>query len=142
MAEDFFGFLSDARGQGMTIRTPDFVRLADAFARGEGGQLRNLFAEPVVIDTKLRRIVPKTLAQKLYLQLILRHPIVFGIGPAGTGKTYLAMAAGISALLGNEVQRLVLTRPAVEAGRGSRLPARRPAGENTSLSAPDLRRPA
>jgi len=116
VAEDFFAFLSEARGQGMTIRTPDFVRLADAFAKGEGRELRTLFAEPVVIDTKLRRIVPKTLAQKLYLQSILRHPIVFGIGPAGTGKTYLAMAAGVSALMNNEVQRLVLTRPAVEAG--------------------------
>jgi len=116
VAEDFFGFLSTARGQGMTIRTPDFIRLVDAFARGEGRELRALFAEPVVIATKLRSIVPKTVAQKLYLQSMLRHPIVFGIGPAGTGKTYLAMAAGVSALLRNEVQRLILTRPAVEAG--------------------------
>jgi phosphate starvation-inducible PhoH-like protein len=60
--------------------------------------------------------VPKTLGQKLYLQSMLAHPVVFGIGPAGTGKTYLAMAAAVNALLQNQVERIILTRPAVEAG--------------------------
>ncbi len=116
LAESLFGFLNDARGQGMNIRTPDFHRIADTFARGEGDQLRALLAEPLVIATNRRSIVPKTLGQKLYLQSMLKHPVVFGIGPAGTGKTYLAVAAAVSALLKNEVQRLILTRPAVEAG--------------------------
>jgi phosphate starvation-inducible PhoH-like protein len=61
-------------------------------------------------------VVPKTIGQKEYLQSVLKKPIVFGIGPAGTGKTYLAMAAAVSALLNHEVKRIVLTRPAVEAG--------------------------
>ena len=116
LAESLFIFLHAARDQGMTIRTPDFHRIADTFARGEGDQLRALLAEPLVIATNRRSIVPKTLAQKLYLQSMLKHPVVFGIGPAGTGKTYLAVAAAVSALLKNEVQRLILTRPAVEAG--------------------------
>jgi phosphate starvation-inducible PhoH-like protein len=116
LAESLFNFLNDARGQGMTIRTPDFHRIADTFARGEGDQLRALLAEPLVIATNRKTIVPKTLGQKLYLQSMLKHPVVFGIGPAGTGKTYLAMAAAVSALLQNEVQRIILTRPAVEAG--------------------------
>jgi phosphate starvation-inducible PhoH-like protein len=116
LAEDFFGFLDAARGQGMTIRSPDFARLADSFARGEGAQLRALLQQPLIITTNRRSIVPKTLAQKLYLQSMLKQPIVFGIGPAGTGKTYLAVAAAVSALLRNEVQRIILTRPAVEAG--------------------------
>ena len=111
-----FEFLNDARSQGMTIRTPDFHRITDAFARGEGAQLRTLLEEPLVIATNRRTIIPKTLGQKLYLQSMLAHPIVFGIGPAGTGKTYLAMAAAVSALLRNEVERIILTRPAVEAG--------------------------
>jgi phosphate starvation-inducible PhoH-like protein len=111
-----FTFLTDARNQGMTIRTPDFFRITDAFGRGEGAQLRELFAEPVVIATNRKTIVPKTLGQKLYLQSMLVHPVVFGIGPAGTGKTYLAMAAAVSALLKNQVERIILTRPAVEAG--------------------------
>jgi phosphate starvation-inducible PhoH-like protein len=116
VAEDFFSFLDAARGQGMTIRSPDFARMADSFARGEGAQLRALLEQPLVITTNRRSIVPKTLSQKLYLQSMLKQPIVFGIGPAGTGKTYLAVAAAVSALLRNEVQRIILTRPAVEAG--------------------------
>jgi phosphate starvation-inducible PhoH-like protein len=115
-AEALFGLLNDARTQGMTIRTPDFHRITDAFARGEGDQLRELFTEPLVIATHRKSIVPKTLGQKLYLQSMLAHPIVVGIGPAGTGKTYLAMAAAVSALLKNQVERIILTRPAVEAG--------------------------
>ena len=116
VAEDFFAFLNAVRNQGMTIRTPDFARLVDSFARGEGQGLRAMHDEPLVITTERRTIVPKTLAQKLYLQAVLKETIVFGIGPAGTGKTYLAVAAAVSALLNNEVERIILTRPAVEAG--------------------------
>ena len=116
VAEALFGFLDKARSQGMTIRTPDFHRIADAFARGEGAQLQTLMEQPLVIATNRKTIVPKTLGQKLYLQSMLEHPVVFGIGPAGTGKTYLAMAAAVNALLKNQVERVILTRPAVEAG--------------------------
>ena len=111
-----FGFLNDARTQGVAIRTPDFHRFVDTIARGEIDRLKALFGEPLVISTQRKTIVPKTLGQKLYLQSIQKNPVVFGIGPAGTGKTYLAMAAAISALLKTEVQRVILTRPAVEAG--------------------------
>ena len=116
LAVDFFNFLHAARGQGLAIRTPDFIRILESFARGEGADLKALYAAPLVIATNRKTIVPKTLGQKLYLQSILKNPVVFGIGPAGTGKTYLAMAAAVSALLKNEVQRIILTRPAVEAG--------------------------
>jgi phosphate starvation-inducible PhoH-like protein len=115
-AEEMFRFLDEARAQGMAIRTPDFVRIVETFARGEGAMLRELVADPLVIATNRKSIVPKTLGQKLYLQSMLRHAVVFGIGPAGTGKTYLAVAAAVRALLKNEVHRIILTRPAVEAG--------------------------
>ena len=115
-AEALFGFLNEARSQGLVIRTPDFHRFVDTVARGDGELLRSLFKEPLVIQTNRKSVVPKTLGQKLYLQSILENPIVFGIGPAGTGKTYLAMAAAVSALLKNKVERIILTRPAVEAG--------------------------
>jgi len=113
----FFQLLNEGRTQGLALRGPDFARLLETYA-GEGGadRLRALFSEPLVIATNRKTVVPKTIGQKLYLQAIQRNPIVFGIGPAGTGKTYLAMAAAISALLRNQVQRIVLTRPAVEAG--------------------------
>lgn len=115
-AESLFSFLDKARAQGMTIRTPDFHRITDTFARGEGAQLQSILDQPLVIATNRKTIVPKTLGQKLYLQSMLAHPIVVGIGPAGTGKTYLAMAAAVNALLKNQVERVILTRPAVEAG--------------------------
>jgi phosphate starvation-inducible PhoH-like protein len=114
--EDFFAFLSEGRHQGLTVRNQEFGQLLEGFARGEGPQIRKLFSEPLVIATNRKSIVPKTAGQKLYLQSIQKSPVVFGIGPAGTGKTYLAVAAAISALLKNQVQRIVLTRPAVEAG--------------------------
>jgi len=114
--EGFFNFLKDARGQGVALRGPDFARVAEGFGRGEGEQLRELIAQAFIITTNRKSIAPKTLGQKLYLQAIQNNPIVFGIGPAGTGKTYLAMAAAVSALLKHQVERLILTRPAVEAG--------------------------
>jgi len=116
-AETFFQLLNEGRAQGLVLRSADFVRLLDTFsAEGGADRLRALFSEPLVIATNKKKVVPKTVGQKLYLQAIQKSPVVFGIGPAGTGKTYLAMAAAISALLRNQVQRIVLTRPAVEAG--------------------------
>ena len=114
--EALFGFLNEARTQGVQIRTTDFTRFVEMVAHGESDQLRELFGKPLVVATNRKTIVPKTLGQKLYLQSIQTHPLVFGIGPAGTGKTYLAMAAAVSALLKNQVQRIILPRPAVEAG--------------------------
>jgi phosphate starvation-inducible protein PhoH and related proteins len=114
--EGFFNFLNDGRQQGLALRNSDFTQLLDGFVRGGGAEMRSLFAEPLVIATNRRSIVPRTIGQKLYLQAMQKNPIVFGIGPAGTGKTYLAVAAAISAVLKNQVQRVVLTRPAVEAG--------------------------
>ncbi|KUP95210.1 PhoH family protein [Thermobifida cellulosilytica] len=69
-----------------------------------------------ILSARGRTIRPKTLNQKRYVDAIDRHTIVFGIGPAGTGKTYLAMAKAVKALQAKEVNRIILTRPAVEAG--------------------------
>ena len=70
----------------------------------------------VILEHRGRRIRPKTVNQKAYVDAIRSNTITFGIGPAGTGKTYLAMAMATSALLSGEVARIILTRPAVEAG--------------------------
>ncbi len=150
--EDFFNFLNEGRTQGLNLRTPDFLHLLDGFARGDGPKLKSLFAEPLVIATNRKSIVPKTMGQKLYLQSIQQNSVVFGIGPAGTGKTYLAMAAAVSALLKNQVERIILARPAVEAGealgflpgdlREKILPYMRPLYDamNDMLSAEDVAR--
>jgi phosphate starvation-inducible PhoH-like protein len=78
--------------------------------------LKSIFLDAVFISALKRRISPKSLNQKNYLQAIRNFDMVFGIGPAGTGKTYLAMAMAVAALINNECSRIVLTRPAVEAG--------------------------
>lgn len=72
-----------------------------------------------ILSSRGRTIRPKTLNQKRYVDAIDKHTIVFGIGPAGTGKTYLAMAKAVQALQSKQVSRIILTRPAVEAGSGS-----------------------
>jgi phosphate starvation-inducible PhoH-like protein len=79
-------------------------------------RLADVFLDTVCVSTRKRIIAPKSIAQKVYIESIRRHDIVFGIGPAGTGKTYLAMAMAVSAFVNKEVNRIVLTRPAVEAG--------------------------
>ena len=78
--------------------------------------LEKIFLDTVFISSKKHIITPKSIAQKLYIDLIRGFDIVFAIGPAGTGKTYLAMAMAVSALLDKKVNRIVLARPAVEAG--------------------------
>ncbi len=79
-------------------------------------QLKNVFLDTVFITSKKQAITPKSQAQKNYIDAMRQHDIVFGIGPAGTGKTYLAMAMAVSALSNRIVDRIILTRPAVEAG--------------------------
>ena len=96
--------------------TPDAVRHSVAMLTGTGNESP---AEVLTLDILSRRgktIRPKTLNQKRYVDAIDAHTIVFGIGPAGTGKTYLAMAKAVNALQTKQVSRIILTRPAVEAG--------------------------
>jgi phosphate starvation-inducible PhoH-like protein len=79
-------------------------------------QLQEIFLDTIYIASSKRVITPKSVVQKAYIDAIRQHDIVIGIGPAGTGKTYLAMAMGISELAKNAFSRIILTRPAVEAG--------------------------
>ena len=78
--------------------------------------LKNIFMDTVFITSKKRQITPKSLSQKAYIDAIRANDMVFGIGPAGTGKTYLAMAMAVESLSKNKCSRIILTRPAVEAG--------------------------
>jgi phosphate starvation-inducible PhoH-like protein len=78
--------------------------------------LKDIFLDTVYITSQKRPIAPKGLAQKDYIDAMRKYDIVFGIGPAGTGKTYLAMAMAVSSLTKGEVNRIILARPAVEAG--------------------------
>jgi phosphate starvation-inducible PhoH-like protein len=115
-AVQFFEVLDAARSQGIQIRQSDFVHLMDASFKGGAVALRQVFQSADPIRLKRRTVVPKTVNQKHYLDALRRHELVFGVGPAGTGKTYLAMAHALSELLAGRVEKLILTRPAVEAG--------------------------
>ena len=96
---------------------PSDVDFALRILSGDGSaHLEEIFLDTVFIASKKRVITPKSQAQKQYIDAIRQHDIVIGIGPAGTGKTYLAMAMAVAALIKQEVDRIVLTRPAVEAG--------------------------
>jgi len=91
----------------------DAVRL---ISRDRGANLEALFADTIIIPTKKRPIIPRSPAQKVYLQVIRDNDIVLSIGPAGTGKTYLACAMAVKMLLKQQFKRIILARPAVEAG--------------------------
>jgi len=85
-------------------------------SRDRSAKLKDIFLDTIYITANKRVVTPKSVAQKAYIEAIRNYDIVFGIGPAGTGKTYLAMAMALSELVRNNVARMILTRPAVEAG--------------------------
>jgi phosphate starvation-inducible PhoH-like protein len=89
---------------------------AELLKRNPAVDLNRIYDEVVLENYKGRKIKAKTMGQKLYLESIKNRDIVFSIGPAGTGKTYLAMVMAVKSLLNNEINRIVLTRPAIEAG--------------------------
>lgn len=99
------------------LKATDVQRAARILLHAPDTDLTALFLEKIVISGSTRKsIAPKTLAQKQYVEQIRQLDMVFGVGPAGTGKTYLAMAMGVYFLVRKEFKRIVLTRPAVEAG--------------------------
>jgi phosphate starvation-inducible protein PhoH and related proteins len=115
-AATLFEILEKGRRNGLRITSGDFVNTLRTVLAGRADEMREVFAESMVIQLKRKSIIPKTINQKRYLQSIQSSEIVFGVGPAGTGKTYLAVAAALDALAKDKVERIILTRPAVEAG--------------------------
>ena len=89
------------------------IRLAKA---GEAEALRSLFSDTIIVTARGRNVRAKTLGQRRYVQAIRKNAVTFGIGPAGTGKTYLAVVMAVAFLRARKVHRIILTRPAVEAG--------------------------
>lgn len=115
-AEKFFAILRSARKQGIRIGNADFGNMLARAAKGKLDEIAEVFANPIVVNLKRKSIVPKNISQKKYLNFIKDNDIVVGVGPAGTGKTYLAIAAALKLLQDKIVEKVILTRPAVEAG--------------------------
>lgn len=110
--EELYGLLSE----GYPLYPSDVNHAIQILSGNFKARLRDIFLDSVYVTSKKRVITPKSLAQKEYIDAIRTYDIVFGIGPAGTGKTYLAMATAVAALNSGEINRVILVRPAVEAG--------------------------
>jgi phosphate starvation-inducible PhoH-like protein len=116
LVERLLGEAAELLAGGLELAPTDIVRGLDATRADASVRLRDLFEDVVLVTARRRPIRAKTIAQRRYVQAIRSHDLTFGIGPAGTGKTYLAMAMAVRALLDKQVRRIVLARPAVEAG--------------------------
>jgi phosphate starvation-inducible PhoH-like protein len=110
--EQLYGF---AR-RGKALGSDDVVRAVKVLRADASAELAPIFSDTVLVPRAGRPITPKGLAQKQYVDAVRGNDIVFAAGPAGTGKTYLAMALAVRGLLDKQIKRIVLTRPAVEAG--------------------------
>jgi phosphate starvation-inducible PhoH-like protein len=114
-AKAYFDKVHELEEKGYDLKENDFHIVLDLFEEGRPKPLEQYIpSEPLTLSRK--SVAPKTLNQKEYIQAIREHDVVFGIGPAGTGKTYLAMAMALSFYQAKQVSRIILTRPAVEAG--------------------------
>lgn len=102
--------------RGAPLDPADIARAVSLLEGNQHAAIKDVFRDSVLASSRGRHVAPKGLSQKRYVDAIRENDIVFGIGPAGTGKTYLAMAMAVRALLDKTVKRIVLARPAVEAG--------------------------
>lgn len=115
-AKQLFLVLSDSLKAGSVVKNRDFLQALSVVKMEGGTVLEGLFSTRLQTSSKKGVVTPKTTGQKIYIEAIREHDVTFGFGPAGTGKTYLAMAMAVMALKEEKVSRIVLTRPAVEAG--------------------------
>ncbi len=115
-AQEVFKQLIDFHRAGNRLTLHDVSYAVKAVQTGKKDALISLAHEVIYVTSRGKQIKPKTLGQLYYIKAIQKHDVVFAIGPAGTGKTYLAVVMAIQALRSKEVNRLILTRPAVEAG--------------------------
>lgn len=114
--QELFRVLLTLIRQGLELNERDVVYAKRLALEGKADELLELFQEEVGVTQKGQKVRVKTLGQRYYVTAIQKKDIVFGIGPAGTGKTFLAVVMAVMALKTNQVKRIVLTRPAVEAG--------------------------
>jgi phosphate starvation-inducible PhoH-like protein len=115
-AKQMFQLLENSIKAGSPVRNREFAYALNVMKHEGPSALQSLFADRIQTSARKPAVTPKTVGQKRYLEAIRHHDLTFGIGPAGTGKTYLAMAMAVQTLKEEKVSRIILTRPAVEAG--------------------------
>jgi phosphate starvation-inducible protein PhoH and related proteins len=115
-AKQLFLMLEGSLQAGTPVRQREFTHALNIVKQEGVSTLKDLLSDRIVTSDKKPNVTAKTIGQKKYLDAIRRHDVTFGIGPAGTGKTYLAVAMALAALREGHVSRIILTRPAVEAG--------------------------
>jgi phosphate starvation-inducible PhoH-like protein len=115
-AKQLFEMLEHSIKAGGHIRNREFAFALNVVSEDGASALKSLMTDRIVTSTRKANITPKTVGQKRYLEAIRTHDVTLGVGPAGTGKTYLAMAMAVWHLREQKVNRIILTRPAVEAG--------------------------
>ena len=115
-AERVFNQLDEAQKKGVSIQKHEFQYALNSVSESRSDDLSDAVSMKITTSPRKPPIVARSAGQKSYLEAIDKHDIVFGIGPAGTGKTYLAVAMAVAALKKDQVSRIILTRPAVEAG--------------------------
>lgn len=115
-AEQVFQVLLTLINRGININTADVVSALNFMNQGKLPSFLAMYEEEIMKDRAGKAIRPKTIGQSHYITAVRRHDVVFGIGPAGTGKTFLAVVLAIAALKKGQVEKIILTRPAVEAG--------------------------
>ena len=115
-AKQMFQVLESAVHAGSPVRQREFAQALNVVKTEGVAALKDIFSERILTSPKKANVTPRTTGQKRYVDAIRKSDLTFGIGPAGTGKTYLAMAMAVSALREEKVSRIILTRPAVEAG--------------------------
>jgi phosphate starvation-inducible protein PhoH and related proteins len=115
-AKHLFLMLEDSLQAGTAVRSREFSHALNIIKQEGVSTLKDIMSDRIQTSDKKASVTAKTVGQKKYLDAIRRHDVTFGIGPAGTGKTYLAVAMALAALREGKASRLVLTRPAVEAG--------------------------
>lgn len=113
---DLFSVLRELIKRGVALATPDIVTAIQMEKSGDINRLLEMYEEEILKDYNGKPIRPKTLGQKRYIDQIRAHDVTFGVGPAGTGKTFLAVVLAIAALKKGQVKKIILTRPAIEAG--------------------------
>ncbi len=139
-AQRVFNQLEEVRQKGVPIHKHEFNYALNSVTEARDGDLGDVVSTKIITSSRKPPIVARSANQRNYVEAIQKHDVVFGIGPAGTGKTYLAVAMAVAALKKEQIARIILTRPGGGSGRGPWISSRRSRTKDHAVFAAALRR--